>query len=510
MIRKIGKILTSRVVVFGVLIALQLALIAVGLGFLAGYFSYVMIFLQLLSLIVVIYLVSKPQNPMYKIAWLIPILLLPVFGGLFYLLFGKRNISRKIRRYMEMVSRDLRRMMDRQPKRAVEELRRLDPAAYKQSYYIAHKALAPVFQHTQTRFLTPGEEMLPCLLEELSKAKHYIFLEYFIIQDGVMWQSVLNILKQKVAEKVDVRLLYDDVGSIMTLPDDFQQQMIDLGIDCRVFNRFRPSPDVFMNYRDHRKICVIDGNVGFTGGINLADEYINAYEKHGYWKDSAILLKGEAVWSLTILFLEMWGNSLSEADIDFEAYRPTESYPTDGFVQPFGDSPIDADLIGETAYMNIINNAKDYVYIQTPYLILDNEMITALCIAAQCGVDVRIITPHIPDKWYVHAVSRANYTQLVEAGVKIYEFTPGFIHAKTIVSDDLYATVGTTNFDFRSFYLHFECGVFLYRASTVLDVKADFLETQKVSQEVTAQDCRKVSFPARLMRALLRVFSPLM
>lgn len=283
-----------------------------------------------------------------------------------------------------------------------------------------------------------------------------------------------------------------------------------MGIECRVFNRFRPSLDVFMNYRDHRKICIIDGNVGFTGGINLADEYINAYEKHGHWKDTSIMLKGDAVWSLTILFLQMWGNTLSENDIDFEAYKPTKSYPTDGFVQPFGDSPIDSDLIGENTYMNIINNAKEYVYIQTPYLILDHEMTTALCLAAQSGIDVRIITPHIPDKWYVHAVTRANYAELVRAGVKIYEYTPGFIHAKTIVSDDTYAIVGTTNFDFRSFYLHFECGVFLFRASTVLDVRNDFLQTQQLSEEITENDCEKVKLPVRILRALLRVFSPLM
>lgn len=222
------------------------------------------------------------------------------------------------------------------------------------------------------------------------------------------------------------------------------------------------------------------------------------------------MLKGDAVWSLTILFLQMWGNTLSENDIDFEAYKPTKSYPTDGFVQPFGDSPIDSDLIGENTYMNIINNAKEYVYIQTPYLILDHEMTTALCLAAQSGIDVRIITPHIPDKWYVHAVTRANYAELVRAGVKIYEYTPGFIHAKTIVSDDTYAIVGTTNFDFRSFYLHFECGVFLFRASTVLDVRNDFLQTQQLSEEITENDCEKVKLPVRILRALLRVFSPLM
>ena len=510
MLKKLFKILTSRLVVFGALIVLQLAVLVLGMVFLSGDYSYFMMFLELLSLIMVVYIISQPQNPMYKIAWLIPILAFPILGGFLYLLFGSRNISRKIRRYMEMVYNQARKVIDEQPKHVSEELRRIDPAAYKQSYYITQKAFAPVFQNTYTKLLTPGEQKWEYLLQELRKARQYIFLEYFIIQDGIMWQSVLDILKQKVSEGVTVKLLYDDLGCIQTLPDNFREQMESLGIECRVFNRFHPSPDVFMNYRDHRKICIIDGNVGFTGGINLADEYINAYEKHGHWKDTSIMLKGDAVWSLTILFLQTWGNSLSEDDIDFLAYKPTRSYPTDGFVQPFGDSPIDSDLVGEITYMNIINNAKRYVYIQTPYLILDNEMTTCLCTAAQCGVDVRIITPHIADKWYVHAVTRANYDQLVYSGVKIYEYTPGFIHAKTIVADDEYAIVGTQNFDFRSFYLHFECGVFLFRSSTVLDVRNDFLETQKVSEQVTEEDCRKVKFPVRILRALLRVFSPLM
>ncbi|SCH01906.1 Cardiolipin synthase [uncultured Ruminococcus sp.] len=510
MIKKMFKLLTSRMVVFAVLIVVQLAVFVLGMIFLAEYFSYVMIGLEVLSLLIVIYLVSKPGNPMYKIAWLIPILLVPVLGGLFYLMFGNRNISRKIRRYMEIIYLKAREVIENQPKQVSEELKKLDPIAYKQSYYITQKAFAPVFQNTYTKLLTPGEVKWEYMLEELKKAQHYIFLEYFIIEKGLMWDSILEVLKERISAGVEVRLLYDDLGSIQTLPDDFREQMENVGIECRVFNRFRPSLDVFMNYRDHRKICIIDGNVGFTGGINLADEYINAYEKHGHWKDTSIMLKGDAVWSLTILFLQMWGNTLSENDIDFEAYKPTKSYPTDGFVQPFGDSPIDSDLIGENTYMNIINNAKEYVYIQTPYLILDHEMTTALCLAAQSGIDVRIITPHIPDKWYVHAVTRANYAELVRAGVKIYEYTPGFIHAKTIVSDDTYAIVGTTNFDFRSFYLHFECGVFLFRASTVLDVRNDFLQTQQLSEEITENDCEKVKLPVRILRALLRVFSPLM
>jgi cardiolipin synthase len=508
-VKKILHFLTSRVFIFGLLIVIQLAILVAGMIFLSEYYQYAAVVFQILSIIIVIYIISRADNPMFKIAWIILILLFPVLGGLFYLLFGKRNISRRVRRYMEVVQDKAREAVEHCSQDVLDEIKEKDTDAYQQCLYITRNAVAPVFKNTYTKFLSPGEEKWKYMLQELKKAQHYIYLEYFIIEDGVMWRSILDILCQKVKEGVNVKLIYDDLGSIQTLPSDFPNQMREHGIECRVFNPFRPSPDVFMNYRDHRKICVIDGNVGFTGGINLADEYINAYEKHGHWKDSSILLKGDAVWTLTIMFLQIWGHA-SFSEIDYPQYKPTKAYPTDGYVQPFGDSPIDDDLIGESVYMNIIRHAKEYVYITTPYLILDHEMITLLSLAAQSGVDVRIITPHIADKWFVHAVTRANYDVLVHAGVKIYEYTPGFIHAKTIVSDNMHAVVGTTNFDFRSFYLHFECGVYLFQTASVLEVRDDFLKTQKMSEQITEELCRKVPIFVRIIRGLLRVFSPLL
>ena len=266
------------------------------------------------------------------------------------------------------------------------------------------------------------------------------------------------------------------------------------------------------NTRDHRKICVIDGNVGFTGGINLADEYINAYEKHGHWKDTSILLKGEAVFNLTVMFLSMWDYlDGTTGKTDYSRYYPTVwDENAKGYVQPFADNPLDDEAVGETVYLNLINKAKRYVYITTPYLILSSEMFTALTSAAKCGVDVRIITPHVPDKWYVHAVSRSHYQPLIEAGVKIYEYTPGFIHAKTFVVDDDYAVVGTINLDYRSLYLHFECAVWMYQTPSVAQVRDDFFKTQQISQEITLEECRSLSFPRRLGRSVLRVFAPLM
>ena len=328
-----------------------------------------------------------------------------------------------------------------------------------------------------------------------------------------MWDTILEILKEKVKQGVEVRVIYDDMGCIMTLPYRYDRKLEALGIQCCVFNPFIPVLTSRLNNRDHRKICVIDGHTGFTGGINLADEYINAYEKHGHWKDTAVLLRGEAVWNLTVMFLSMW-DYIHGINEDFAPYKPsvhlTEQVESDGYVQPYSDNPLDGESVGETVYLNLINRAKRYVYINTPYLILDNEMATALRMAAKSGVDVRIVTPHIPDKWYVHAVTRAYYQMLLESGVRIYEYTPGFVHAKTFVVDDEYATVGTVNLDYRSLYLHFECGVLLYRSSSVAAVKEDYLKTLEVCQDVTLEECRRVPLIRQLGRAVLRVFAPLM
>ncbi|MEG2813364.1 MAG: phospholipase D-like domain-containing protein, partial [Oscillospiraceae bacterium] len=286
-----------------------------------------------------------------------------------------------------------------------------------------------------------------------------------------------------------------------------------LGIETHVFNMFKPSIDVFMNYRDHRKITVIDGNVGFTGGNNLADEYINAITVHGHFKDTSIKLTGDAVWNLSVMFMQQWQFYAPEK-MDYERYRPTlpqgETFESDGYVQPFGDSPFDNHLIGEMTYMNLIEHANDYISITTPYLILDNEMITALRTAALSGVNVKIITPHIGDHWYVHMVTRYNYSALIKAGVEIYEYTPGFIHAKTIVIDDIAAVVGTQNFDYRSFYLHFECGALLYKNSEISKIRKDHLDTIKKSKRISIEDCKTKNPFKRFVQMILNLFAPLL
>ena len=322
---------------------------------------------------------------------------------------------------------------------------------------------------------------------------------------------ILEILKEKAAKGVDVRLIYDDFGSVTVLPYKYYRKLESYGIKCEAFNKFIPIFSVVMNHRDHRKITVIDGHTGFTGGLNLADEYINRKERFGYWKDTGIMLKGEAVWNLTAMFLTVW-NAVRPTDKDFRMFMPgryhAKDFPSDGYVQPYGDSPLDNETVGENVYLNMINAAQKYIYMCTPYLIIDNEMITALCLAAKRGVDVRIVTPNIPDKKLVFCLTQSYYPQLLESGVNIYQFTPGFIHAKCFVCDDKFATVGTINMDYRSLYLHFECGVFLYRSSAVMQVKEDALETMEKSCLVTENMIQK-RFPIRLAQALLRVLAPI-
>ena len=508
--KKILRFITQRVVITALLIVLQALLLFGFIWKLDNYFVYFYAGSVLLSLLITLGIINSKSNPAYKIAWLIPILLFPVFGGLVYLLFGSDRTGRYLRKKLQGIGTEMDNVIGEAHRRSGAE--QLPPDAANQSRYISHCAYCPPYQNTTTEYLPLGEVKFERMVEELKKAKHYIFLEYFIIQEGKMWNTILDILRQKAAEGVDVRVIYDDMGCIMILPTGYDRTLEQMGIKCRIFNPFVPILSSRFNTRDHRKICVIDGNVGFTGGINLADEYINAYEKHGHWKDTSILLKGEAVFNLTVMFLSMWDyldGTIGKTDYS-RYYPPVWDENAKGYVQPFADNPLDDEAVGETVYLNLINKAKRYVYITTPYLILSSEMLTALTSAAKCGVDVRIITPHVPDKWYVHAVSRSHYQPLIEAGVKIYEYTPGFIHAKTFVVDDDYAVVGTINLDYRSLYLHFECAVWMYQTPSVAQVRDDFFKTQQISQEITLEECRSLSFPRRLGRSVLRVFAPLM
>ena len=510
--RKLLKLIFNRIFIVGVLVLIQLIILILGIWKLSESFVYMYVLFIILSVVVVVYIVSRKDNPSYKLAWAIPVLLVPVFGGLFYLFFGGNKIGRKLKKQIEYEYHEAKELL-KQDKSVIEEIKSIDKSVFSQVRYINDYAAYPVYKNSTSEFLSPGEVFYERLIEELKQAKHYIFMEYFIINEGKMWDSILEILAEKAREGVDVRLLYDDMGCITTLPNKYHEKIRKLGIKCQVFNKFIPILSVLVNNRDHRKITVIDGHTAFTGGINLADEYINEIVRFGHWKDASIMIKGEAVWSFTVMFLQVW-NFIGFTKEDYNKYRPktyhTSNFESDGYVQPYGDSPYDNELVGENVYLNIINRAKDYVYINTPYLIIDNELVTALTLAAKSGIDVRIVTPFIEDKWYAHIVTRAYYAQLIEAGVKIYEYTPGFIHSKTFVCDDEIGVVGTINMDYRSLYLHLECGVFLYKTKSVMQIKEDFLNILDVSQNITLEDTKKVKWSNRFLRAILRVFAPLM
>ena len=463
-----------------------------------------------LSIIIVFIIINNKSNPSYKIAWIVPVMIFPIFGGLFYLLYGGNKLS--TREKLKMVIQNIE--MTNSLKQNYEIIKKIgDESIYakNQSEYILNYAKCPVYDNTETTYFKIGEEKFEALLRELKKAQKFIFLEYFIIQEGKMFNSILEILEEKVKQGVDVRLIYDDVGCIVTLPHNYSKILESKGIKCRVFNPIKPFFTRRLNNRDHRKIVVIDGDVGFTGGINLADEYINEYEKHGYWKDAGIMLKGDAVWNLTVMFLSMW-DYIDNREEDYMKFKPSKNkyYNSKGYVQPFDDSPLINEPIGETVYLNLINKAKDYIYINTPYLIIDNEMATALKIAAKSGVDIKIVTPYIPDKKFVHAVTKSYYESFIKDGIEIYEFTPGFMHAKTFVVDDEYGVVGSINLDFRSLYLHYECGVWLYKTDSIKSLKDDYLETLKECHKVTMEDCQNTSGIRKVLRLIIRMFAPLL
>jgi cardiolipin synthase len=510
-LKKILRILTGRAVIFGLSLLIQIAWLTFTFFKLTSYSTVISVGLSILSLVVVAYIINSHGSPSVKLPWIVLILTLPVFGGLLYLLVGGKRPQRKMRKKLA-VADGLTAPYVEDHTAELEEIRQEDPYLAGQMSYIASFGY-PVYKNTRATYFTLGDENYPVILEELKKAEHYIFLEYFIVQEGKMWDSILEVLKEKAAAGVDVRFMYDDMGCLLKLPSGYYKQMEEYGIHCQCFNPFVPFLSVIMNNRDHRKILVIDGHTAFTGGINLADEYININSRFGHWKDAGVMLQGEAVWSLTLMFLNMW-NGFRPTDTNLEVFKPhvwqPEPFPGEGYVQPYADTPLDREIMAENVYMNLINGATRYVYIYTPYLITDHEMTTCLCLAAKRGVDVRIITPGIPDKKMVYHLTRAHYPELLDNGVKIYEYTPGFVHAKCVVVDDRLATVGTVNFDYRSLYLHFECGTLHYNNTVVSEVKADFLETQKKCRQVTEYSKAHTSFMKEIYFAILRLLAPLM
>ncbi len=505
-LKRILNIITHRVFIVGFLIVLQVLLILLVTVDL-DYYIYYYLITEILGILMAFYIIGGNSNPGYKIAWIVILLIFPVLGLLIYLIFGGNQLSKREKQRLVGIYYRQRKHVG-QDEKIINEIKKEDVDAYLEANYIVKNAHNYIYKNTNVTYLKIGEDYYKALKEELLKAQKFIFMEYFIVSPGEMWDSILEILKNKVKEGVEVRFIYDDLGCIFTLPNKYYKTLETYGIKACSFNKFVPFLRNRANNRDHRKITVIDGTVGFTGGINLADEYINKKVRFGHWKDNGVMLKGNAVWSLTTQFLAMW-DYINKSNDDFFKYKHNSDIYDEGYVAPYADNPWDHEAVGENVYLNLINKAKKYVYITTPYLIIDNEMLTALSLAAKNGIDVKIIVPSIPDKKIINEVTKSYYDELIKAGVKIFEYLPGFIHAKTFIVDDKYVTVGTVNLDYRSLYLHFECGVWIYNSSVIKDVKKDFLETLDQSIQVTLNR-RKNGYLYKLWMQILKAFAPLM
>ena len=505
---KLLKKVFSRTVVTALLIVIQVAWLAALLLQLGNSLPAIQTVLRILSIVAILFVIKSDMNPSYKIGWILLIAVLPILGGLMYVIFGNKRPTKNMREMLRAQLEKSAEYLGTQESITGE----LDGGAAGLFKYLEGSAGYPTAKNTTVRYYRVGEEMYADLLPELEKAEKFIFLEYFIIRPGEMWDGVLEILKRKAAAGVDVRIIYDDMGCIDILPANYNATLEGWGIRTMAFNRFVPAVSLVMNNRDHRKITVIDGKVGFTGGINISDEYINVKERFGHWKDTGLMLKGPGVFNLTLMFLEMW-NAFNKDGDRYAEFIPDSfeecGSADDGYVLSFSDSPLDNESVGESVYTDMLYQAKDYIYITTPYLAIDSELQTALCMAAKRGVDVRMITPGIPDKKLVYCLTRSYYPTLLRAGVKIYEYTPGFIHAKSFVCDDKLCVVGTINMDYRSLYLHFECGTLIYNNPEIKQVKKDDLDTMEKCRKVELSDM-KTNFLGELFDSFLRSVAPLL
>ena len=463
-----------------------------------------------LSTVAVLVVLNSGLDPTAKLTWMVVMAVFPVFGALFYW-YTRRDVGHRLLKSIMTERQDQsRRLIDQDPQ-VLQRLADQEPGAAGMARYVRRSGCFPVYDGTAVRYFPMGEDFYRHLLAELEKAENFIFMEYFIVDEGIMWDSILEILKRKAAAGVDVRLMYDGTCEFALLPRDYPKQLEKFGIQCQVFAPLEPFVSTHYNYRDHRKITVIDGRVGFTGGVNLADEYINCQEKFGHWKDTALMLEGPAVRSFTVMFLELWSADRRRTP-EYHKFldAPVEKKDCAGFVMPYSDSPLDNDRVGEQVYIDLLNRAKKYVHIMTPYLILDGQMESALCYAARRGVDVRIILPGIPDKKSAYSLAKTHFSALNAAGVKLYTYTPGFVHAKSFVVDDTEAVVGTINLDYRSLYHHFECAVYLQGADAVADIERDFLATEQACSRVTRETIRAEKWTVKLTGFVLKTIAPLL
>lgn len=538
-LRLMLRIAFSRTAIIVVALLLQLFVFFASFYWLKDYSTAVYAAFVLLGAVTVVHILNEENNASFKIAWIIPVLVIPVFGTVLYIYINLQPGTKRIHKKLTKIEDEIRPYLA-QNEETVQELQEQSAGEKGIADYLYHADNYPVYAGCKMKYYPIGEAKFADMIEQLKRAEHFIFMEYFIVAKSYMWNTILEILKEKAAQGVEVRMMYDGMCSLALLPYGYYKDLEKMGIQSIPFSQIRPVLSTYQNNRDHRKILIIDGKTVFTGGINLADEYINRIDRFGHWKDTAVMIQGEAVKSFTLLFLKMWHvakgkDSIPEEEIrkytvevwentqademraDMESMRNTDMQNTQdkklhvgGYVIPYGDDPYGDERIGKQVYIDILNRARKYVHIMTPYLILDDEMITALRYCAKRGVETVIIMPHIPDKIYAYLLARTYYKQLLKYGVKIYEYTPGFVHAKVFVSDDIRGCVGTINLDFRSLYLHFECGAYMYSNDVLHDVEQDFKETLKQCQEITKESCDKYPKGKMLVGKMLRLIAPLM
>lgn len=501
--------LFSRFGLVVLMLLVQVALIVVFYNifkeFVPHYYGFSMVF----TAVMVLVLINSRMDPSSKVTWLIIIMIMPVFGCLLYIYTQSDIGHRALKKRTDDLINDVRDTIP-QDKQVMESLSAECPGAAELSQYLQRSGCRPIYANSDVKYFPSGEDKFAELLKQLRKAEQFIFLEYFIIDEGIMWGEVLEILAEKAKKGVEVRVMYDGTCEFSLLPRNYPEKLRELGISCKVFAPLTPFLSTHYNYRDHRKILVIDGRVAFTGGVNLADEYINERERFGHWKDTAIMVRGEAVRSFTMLFLQMW--NISEPKPDFGVYieQPSGEIPeAKGYVLPYGDCPLRSEKLGERVYMDILNRATKYVHIMTPYLVLDGVMETALEFAAERGVDVRIILPGIPDKKAAYALAKTHYRRLLDSGVKIYEYTPGFVHAKVFVSDAREAVVGTINLDYRSLYHHFECAAYMYDTGCIPHIEEDFQQTLEKCRRVTYETIKQEKLITKLTGFVMKAIAPL-
>jgi cardiolipin synthase len=472
--------------------------------------------LEIIGLIFVLFVIHRDRNASYVLAWSILILAIPVAGLSLYLLWGRRSRFKKDKIKINRIQKKFDQYTYRDPE-LIEKLIEEYPLAKVQANFLYNSGF-PVYQNTNCEYFPLGEEKFVSMFSDLHAAKKFIFMEYFILADGILWQEVEDILIQKARDGVDVRLLFDDFGSIIKAPNDLIRKLRSNGVKVYNFNPVaRYISKLYINFRNHQKACIIDGNIAYTGGTNIADEYANLYERFGHWKDTAIRLEGDAVWSLTSMFLTMWEFESGIQEQDYTKFMPDFNQnfvahnAQPGYFIPYWDGPLNNPLNpAEDIYRSIINNAKDYLYICTPYFIVEESMILDICRVAKSGVDVRIMTPGIPDKWYAYVVTQSNYEKLMEAGVKVFQYAPGFIHAKTVISDDYHAITGCVNFDYRSFHLHFENSVYICGDPVIDEIYNDFMETFTISELLILEEWKQRALSRKAIETFMRIFSTLL